>query len=61
MSYAQGYEDCLRLVMEILENAKDLKEAIEKVDYLKTLVEEKRFVLTYEQIKMELGILRKLF
>lgn len=59
--YSRGWDDCLRLIMEILENAKNLKDALKKVDYLKNLVEERRFILTYERIKTELGIFKDLF
>ena len=59
--YAQEWNDCLRLVIEILENAKDLEDAVNKIDYLKALVGERCFKLKYDQIKTELGVFRNLF
>lgn len=59
--YTRAWDDCLRLVSEILQNAKSLRDARNKVGYLKTLVDQRRFVLTYQRIREELGIFEKLF
>lgn len=59
--YARAWNDCLTLVMEILEHAKGIKDATRKIEYVKALVEERQFILTFDEIKTELGIFKELF
>jgi hypothetical protein len=56
-SYQQGWDDCLDAVLSILQRAKDVAEAMKKVEGLQVLVKAKKF----EQIKSELGVIGDLF
>jgi len=56
-TYQQGWDDCLDAVLAILDKAKDVKEAREKIQSVQVLVKAKKF----EQIRNELGVLGDLF
>lgn len=56
-SYQQGWDDCLDAVLNILQRAKDLKEAAKKIESVQVLVKAKKF----EQIRNELGVVGDLF
>lgn len=56
-SYQQGWDDCLDAVLSILQKAKDVKEAIKKIESVQILVKAKKF----EQIRNELGVVGELF
>ena len=55
--YARGWDDCLNIIISIIDKGKSLDDIKEKIEYIHVLVKEKRF----EKIKEELGILRSLF
>jgi len=56
-SYQQGWDDCLDAVLSILQKAKDVKEAMKKIESIQVLVKAKKF----EQIRNELGVVDELF
>ena len=56
-SYQQGWDDCLDAVLSILQKAKDVKEAMKKIESIQVLVKAMKF----EQIKNELGVVDELF
>jgi hypothetical protein len=56
-SYQQGWDDCLDAVLSILQKAKDVKEAMKKIESIQVLVKAKKF----EQIRNELGVFDELF
>jgi len=55
--YARGWDDCLDVVVCILKESNSIEKALERIEYLRSLVKEKKF----ERIKMELGVLRDVF
>lgn len=55
--YARGWDDCLDIVKSILQEATDITKAIEKLDYVHTLVKEQKFA----DIKRQLGVLQDIF
>lgn len=55
--YARGWDDCLDVVICILRESKDIEEALKRIEYLQSLVKEKKF----ERIKVELGVLSDVF
>jgi hypothetical protein len=55
--YQQGWDDCLDVVLSILDSTKDVKEVRTKVEAVQVLVKAKKF----EQIRVELGVLGELF
>jgi len=56
-SYQQGWDDCLDAVLSILQKAKDVNEAMKKIESIQVLVKAKKF----EQIRNELGVFDELF
>jgi len=55
--YARGWDDCLDVVVCILRETKDVDKALERIEYLRSLVKERKF----ERIKIELGVLSDVF